>query len=132
VASGKPAFFGTINQVAMALLAILFIQSIFSFIRVYTFSIVTEKGMAAVRQAVYEKVVWLPMTFFDSRRVGEVMSRITADTGTLQDTFSFTLAELLRQVLTLLFGIGIIFYLAPTLTAFMLITIPVLVIAALV
>lgn len=132
VASGKPKYFGTINQVAVALLLILFVQSIFSFIRVYTFSIVTEKGMAGVRHALYNKIVWLPMTFFDSRRVGELMSRLTSDVGTLQDTFSFTLAELLRQVLTLIFGIGIIFYLAPSLTAFMLIIIPVLVISALI
>ncbi|MEX2235663.1 MAG: ABC transporter transmembrane domain-containing protein [Cyclobacteriaceae bacterium] len=132
VASGKPQYFGTLNQVAIALLLILFVQSIFSFVRVYTFTIVSEKGMADVRQAVYQKIIWLPMTFFDSRRVGELMSRITADVGTLQDTFSFILAELLRQVITLVFGIGIIFYLAPTLTGFMLITIPVLIITALV
>jgi ABC-type multidrug transport system fused ATPase/permease subunit len=132
VASGKGRFFSDLNHVAMALLGILFMQSIFSFIRVYTFSIVSEKGMADVRKAVYEKIIWLPMSFFDSRRVGELMSRITADVGTLQDTFSLTLAELLRQLLTLIFGIGIIFYLAPTLTGFMLLTFPVLVIAALV
>ncbi|HET9487415.1 MAG TPA: ABC transporter transmembrane domain-containing protein [Chryseosolibacter sp.] len=132
VASGKPAYFETIDQVAIALLLILFVQGIFSFIRVYTFSIVSEKGMADVRQAVYGKVIWLPMTFFDERRVGELMSRITSDVGTLQDTFSFILAELFRQVLTLIFGVAIIFYLAPTLTGFMLITIPVLVITALV
>jgi ATP-binding cassette subfamily B protein len=132
VATGKGKYFSNINTVALGLLLILFIQSIFSFIRVYTFSIVSERGMADIRKAVYEKIVWLPMTFFDSRRVGELMSRITADVGTLQDTFSFTLAELLRQVLTLLFGIGIIFYLAPKLTGFMLLTFPVLVISALV
>ena len=132
VASGKPRYFGSINQVAFALFLILFVQSIFSFIRVYTFSIVSEKGMGDVRQAVYRKIIWLPMEFFDSRRVGEVMSRITSDVGTLQDTFSFILAELLRQIITLVFGIGIIFYLAPTLTGFMLITIPVLVISALI
>ena len=132
VASGNPRYFSTIGQVAIALILVLFVQSIFSFIRVYTFAIVSEKGMGAVREAVYRKVIWLPMHFFDSRRVGEVMSRITADTGTLQETFSLVLAELLRQVLTLIFGIAIIFYLAPTLTAFMLITIPVLVLTALV
>ncbi|MEX1240151.1 MAG: ABC transporter transmembrane domain-containing protein [Cyclobacteriaceae bacterium] len=132
VASGKPAYFETLDQVAIALLLILFVQSIFSYIRVYTFSIVSERGMADIRKAVYKRVIWLPMTFFDNRRVGEVMSRITADVGTLQDTFSFILAEFVRQVLTLVFGIGIIFYLAPTLTAFMLLTIPVLVITALI
>ena len=132
VASGKPRYFDSINQVAAALILILFVQSIFSFVRVYTFSLVSERGMADVRQAVYRKVIWLPMAFFDSRRVGEVMSRLTSDVSTLQDTFSFVLAELLRQVLTLVFGIAIIFYLAPTLTAFMLVIIPILVVSALV
>jgi ATP-binding cassette, subfamily B, bacterial len=132
VASGKPKYFSSINDVALALIIILFIQSIFSFLRVYTFSIVSERGMADLRTSVYRKIIWLPMTFYDSRRVGELMSRITSDVGTLQDTFSFTLAELLRQVLTLTFGVGIIFYLAPTLTAFMLLTFPVLVISALI
>jgi ATP-binding cassette subfamily B protein len=132
VAQGKPKYFQSINEVVVALLLILFAQSIFSFIRVYTFSIVSERGMADVRKSVYQKIIWLPMSFFDSRRVGELMSRMTSDIGTLQDTFSLTLAELLRQTLTLIFGIGIIFYLAPTLTGFMLLTFPVLVIAALI
>lgn len=131
VASGKPHYFTSIDQVAIALLLILFVQSVFSFIRVYTFAIVSEKGMANIRSTVYRKVIWLPMSFFDSHRVGDVMSRLTSDVSTLQDTFSFVLAEFLRQVLTLTFGIAIIFYLAPTLTAFMLITIPVLVLSAL-
>lgn len=132
VAKGEGKYFTSINQVALVLLGILFIQGIFSFIRVYTFSIVSERGMADVRKTVYQKIIWLPMTFFDNRRVGELMSRITSDVSTLQDTFSFTLAELLRQLVTLIFGIGIIFYLAPTLTGFMLLTFPVLVIAAIV
>src|SRR6187455_632177 len=42
VASGKGNYFSSINEVALALILILFIQSIFSFIRVYTFSIVVE------------------------------------------------------------------------------------------
>jgi ATP-binding cassette, subfamily B, bacterial len=132
VAKGEGKYFSSVNQVALVLLGILFIQGIFSFIRVYTFSIVSERGMADVRRSVYQKIIWLPMTFFDNRRVGELMSRITADVSTLQDTFSFTLAELLRQLTTLIFGIGIIFYLAPTLTGFMLLTFPVLVISALI
>ncbi len=131
VATGKPRYFDSINQVAIALILILFIQSLFSFIRVYTFSIVSERGMADIRTNVYKKVIWLPMNFFDSHRVGDIMSRLTSDVSTLQDTFSFVLAELLRQVLTLIFGIAIIFYLAPTLTGFMLVTIPVLVLSAL-
>lgn len=132
IASGTPSYFSTINQAGLALLAVLFLQSIFSFVRVYTFSIVSEKGMADVRKSIYQKIIWLPLTFFDSRKVGELMSRITADVSMLQDTFSFTLAELLRQVITLTIGTVIIFYLAPSLAGFMLLTFPLLVISALI
>lgn len=132
IAAGKPKFFQTINQAALALFLILFVQAIFSFIRVYTFSIVIERGIASLRKKLYQKIISLPLTFFDSARTGDLMSRITSDISILQETFSFTLAELLRQFLTLLCGIVIIFYLAPSLTGFMLLTFPVLVISAMI
>lgn len=132
VAQGKQVpVFSSINQIALALLGILLIQSIFSFIRVYTFTVVSEKALADLRHDIYQKIIWLPMSFFDSRRTGELISRITADVSTLQDTFTFTLAELLRQILVLLIGVPLIFILTPKLTMFMLLTFPVLVLAAL-
>jgi ATP-binding cassette, subfamily B, bacterial len=132
VASGTPKYFDSIGQVAGVLILVLLVQAVFSFIRVYTFNVVTEHGIEDIRKAVYKKVIWSPMTFFDSRRVGELMSRLTADVGTLQSLFSFVLAELLRQLTTLIFGIAIMIYIAPKLSVFMLATFPVLVIAALV
>jgi ABC-type multidrug transport system fused ATPase/permease subunit len=133
VASGKEVpYFSTTDQIALALIAILFIQGIFSFTRVYTFSVVSERSLADLRKAVYKKIIWLPLRFFDSRRIGELMSRITSDVGTLSEMFSFTLAELLRQLLTLILGIVVIFFLAPKLTGFMLLTFPILVVLALI
>ncbi len=132
VAQGKQIpIFSSINQIALALLGILLIQSIFSFTRVYTFTVVSEKALADLRHDVYQKIIWLPMPFFDSRRIGELISRITADVGTLQDTFTFILAELLRQILVLVIGVPLIFILTPKLTTFMLLTFPVLIFAAL-
>ncbi len=130
-AQGRSTFFlTTINQIALALLAVLFVQAIFSFIRVMTFSVVSEKSLADLRHKLYEKIIWLPQTFYDRHRVGELVSRLTSDVGTLSDTFSWSLAELLRQALTLLIGIPLIFILTPQLTTFMLLTFPVLVLAA--
>lgn len=132
IASGKPHYFDSLNTAALVLIAILFVQGIFSFIRVYTFSYVSERGLADLRQSVYNKIIWQPLSFFDKNRVGELMSRMTSDISTLQDTFSFTLAELFRQVITLVAGIVLLLYLAPALTGFMLLTFPILVISALV
>lgn len=133
VASGKRDFIlDSVDKIAIALMAVLAVQSGFSFLRVYTFTIVTERALADLRQAVYEKIIWLPMSFFDSRRVGELLSRITSDVGTLQDTFTTTLAELIRQILVLIIGVSVIFALTPKLTFFMMLTFPVLIIGALV
>jgi ATP-binding cassette, subfamily B, bacterial len=132
IAAGTPKYFSTLTQGTVALLVVLFFQSIFSFVRVYTFSLVSERGIADLRKQLYTKLIWLPLTFFDSRRVGELMSRVTSDVSTLQDTFSFTLAEAMRQIFTLVFGTAFLFYLTPELTVFMLLTFPVIVISAII
>jgi ABC-type multidrug transport system fused ATPase/permease subunit len=132
VASGKEVpYMNSINTIALVLIGILVVQSIFSFLRVYTFAIVSERSLADVRNTVYKKIIWLPITFFDNRRVGELTSRITSDVAILQDTFTTTFAELIRQVLTLTIGIGVIFYFAPKLTLFMLLTFPAIILLAL-
>jgi ATP-binding cassette, subfamily B, bacterial len=132
VAQGKSDFLlTTINQIGLALIAILLIQGAFSFLRVYTFTTVSERTLADLRQQIYSRIIWLPISFFDQRRVGELISRITSDVSTLHYTFTFTLAELLRQLLVLLIGVPMIFILFPHLTVFMLLTFPVLIVAAL-
>jgi ATP-binding cassette, subfamily B, bacterial len=133
IASGKGNdYFNSINQVALVLVSILFIQAIFSFIRVYTFAITSEKSIADIRQGLYKKLIWSSMSFYDNSRVGELLSRITSDVGQLQSLFTTTLAEFLRQILTLILGVLVISILAPKLTVFMLLTFPILVVLALV
>jgi ABC-type multidrug transport system fused ATPase/permease subunit len=132
IASGKPKYFESIKAVAIVLFLILILQGIFSFVRVYTFSIVTEKGLTNVRKSLFQKMMWLPITFYDKRRVGELMSRITADVSTLHETFSFTLAEFFRQIITVIAGTVVLFIMTPRLTTFMLLTFPLLIIVAMI
>ena len=131
-ASWESWIINDINTIAFILLGILLVQSIFSFFRVWLFAKVSERSMRDIRVALYGRMVRLPMTFFDKRRTGELISRITSDVTLLQDTFSITLAELLRQLITLVAGIIFLFFTTPKLTLFMLATIPVLVIIAMV
>ncbi|GAA0879224.1 ABC transporter transmembrane domain-containing protein [Algoriphagus jejuensis] len=131
-AQGTSWIVNDVNSIAWILVGILAVQSIFSFFRVWLFALVSERSMRDIRLALYSKLVRLPMTFFDKRRTGELISRITADVSQLQDTFSTTLAELFRQVVTLVAGIGFLLYNTPKLTVFMLGTFPVLVLIAMV
>lgn len=131
-ASGESWLVDDINGIAFILLGILLVQSIFSFFRVWLFAKVSERSMRDIRISLYSQLVQLPMTFFDKRRTGELISRITADVSMLQDTFSVTLAELFRQIITLLAGVAFLMVTTPKLTLFMLATFPVLVIIAMV
>ncbi|MFM1836895.1 MAG: hypothetical protein RJA04_1583, partial [Bacteroidota bacterium] len=130
VIEGKSTYH--INEVTLFFFAVLIVQAILSFIRIYTFAQVSEKAMRDVRQSLYAKIITMPIFHFEKRRVGELMSRITSDITQLQDVLSITLAEFFRQVFTLVGGIALITYLSWKLTLFMLATFPVLVIAAIV
>ncbi len=128
VIQGKSAY--TLNQVTLFFVGVLVAQAIFSFFRIYFFSQVSERAMADVRRSTYSKIITLPIPFFEQRRVGELTSRISADVSQLQDVLTLTVAELFRQVATLVIGTAIIFYVSWKLTLFMLATFPVIIVAA--
>ncbi len=129
-AQGSSWIVNDVNSIALILIGILAVQSVFSFFRVWLFALVSERSMRDIRQQLYSRLVRLPMTFFDKRRTGELISRITADVSQLQDTFSTTLAELFRQIVTLVAGIGFLLFNTPKLTVFMLGTFPILILIA--
>jgi ABC-type multidrug transport system fused ATPase/permease subunit len=131
VSEGETVFKQLRNQFLYAALILLAIQGIFSYIRVYTFTYVTEKGMGNVRRDLYNKIMRSNIEFFDKTRVGELMSRITSDVVTLQDTFSINLAELIRQIITLLVGTILLFIISWKLSLTMLLALPIFVFLAL-
>ena len=74
------------------------LQTLFSFMRVYLLSRAGTNASADLRKSLYAKLIALPMGFFSTQRVGDLSSRIGSDTGQIQDTVSFILAEFCRQV----------------------------------
>jgi ABC transporter fused permease/ATP-binding protein len=120
------------NMIAFAMLGLLVFQMVFSFGRVYFFTYAGENALADLRKEVYNRMIQLPMEFFSKRRVGELSSRLSADLSQIQDAMTLMLAEVLRGVLTLVIGIGLIFYISPKLTLVMISVIPVIIIIAVV
>ena len=119
-----------INKVALGLFLVTVLQGIFSFGRIWFFTQVSEFTVRDIRQALYAKFVQLPIPFFEQNRIGAITSRITSDVGQIQDSFSLTLAELFRQVFTLVGGIAFIMVVSWKLSLFMLLTFPPIVLAA--
>jgi ABC-type multidrug transport system fused ATPase/permease subunit len=114
----------TVNEIALMLVVVLLVQSVFSYFRIVLFVNVTEKTLAFLRQDTYSHLIKLPLKFFDQRRVGELNSRISADIILLQETLTTTLAEFIRQIIIIIGGIVLLTITSPKLTLFMLAVLP--------
>jgi ABC-type multidrug transport system fused ATPase/permease subunit len=118
------------NNVALLLLGILFLQSFFSFFRIFLFVNFTENTLANLRFALYANLIKLPMNFFTQKRVGELNSRISSDIAQIQDTLTTTIAEFLRQFILIIGGVILLASESIKLTLMMLAIVPLVAVAA--
>jgi len=116
---------GAINNVTILLISIFLVIAIMSFLRIYLFGIVTQKSLALLRVTTYKHLISSPMRFFSSKRVGELSSRITNDIALLEETFSTTIAEIIRQAITIPVALFFLLFISYRLTIFMIAVIPV-------
>tara|TARA_R110000868_G_scaffold243512_3_gene499518 strand:+ start:7808 stop:9595 length:1788 start_codon:yes stop_codon:yes gene_type:complete len=118
------------NSIALFLIGILFMQSIFSFFRLSLFVNFTEHTLANLRLSLYSNLVKLPMSFFSQKRVGELNSRISSDITQIQDTLTSTIAEFLRQFILIIGGVALLATESFKLTLLMLSVVPLVAVAA--
>lgn len=121
-----------LNTTLLLIFVQLTLQTIFSFMRVYLLTEVGERSLADMRKDVYARLLSMPMAYFTEKRVGELSSRISSDLSQIQDAISFTLAEFLRGIFTLVIGLVFIFWISTKLALVMLAVVPVIAILAVV
>ncbi len=98
--------------------------------RVFLLTKAGVNATADLRKDLYSNIISLPMSFFSSQRVGDLSSRLSADTGQIQDVVSVVLAEFLRGVLTLVIGVSLIFVISWKLALIMLSVVPLIALSA--
>lgn len=122
----------TVNNLTLYLVGVFLAIAILSFFRIYLFGVVTHKALALLRTSTYRQLISSPMSFFSQKRVGELSSRITADISLLQETFTTTIAEFTRQMITIPVGLFFLVTISFRLTLFMIAVIPVVAIIGIV
>jgi len=118
------------SRITIALIIALMLQTLFTFIRSYLFTLVGEKLLSDIRKDVYARMIMMSMNFFSQRRVGELSSRLNSDLSQIQNSITYLFAELIRGVLTILIGIALILFISVKLTLAMLAIVPLLAITA--
>ncbi len=119
-ANGEGTYDLDLEQLGVALLVLIAVQGVASYARVMLFAKVSEFGIADVRKALYNKVITLPVVFFEKSNVGELISRLSGDVEKLYNTFSVTLAEFVRQIIILVAGVILLGVSTPRLALLML------------
>ncbi|MAR68502.1 MAG: multidrug ABC transporter ATP-binding protein [Crocinitomicaceae bacterium] len=121
-----------INALFIVLMILFSIQAIFGFLRIYISSIVSESAIRDIRKDAFSKLISMPVQFYDANAVGELQSRVSSDISQLSETFTYTIAEFLRQCLTILAGIVLIAFISPKLSLIMLSIVPFIAVSAVV
>lgn len=119
-----------INIVALLLLFLFLTQSIFSYFRIILFTRVTENTLRDIRMDAMDRLLHMPMDFFNNHKVGELTSRLSSDITLIQDTLRTTIAEFFRQIIIIIGSIVFIAMISWKLSLIMLATVPVMAVVA--
>lgn len=119
-----------INSIVILLFSLFGIQAIFSYFRVVIFTNVTENALRDLRKSAFERLIYMPMDFFNQNKVGELSSRISTDIVQIQETLRTTIAEFFRQIVTIGGSVVLLIFISWKLALIMVATVPVMALIA--
>ncbi|HCW52135.1 MAG TPA: multidrug ABC transporter ATP-binding protein [Clostridium sp.] len=101
--------FYNIRNILTRLISIYFISMIFSFLQGYIMSGISQKLTYELRKEMAEKINRMPMNYFDTRTHGEVLSRITNDIDTLNQSLNQSMTQIITSISTII-GITVMMF----------------------
>lgn len=119
-----------LDRTVLILIGVFALQAFFSAVQSYLLSRVGEGVVADLRRTVYRHLLTLSPRFFETRKTGEITSRLTSDISTVQGVVSSALVQIFSQTLTLVGTVIILFVTNWRLSLLMLSIVPVVVLAA--
>ena len=118
-----------LNPLIILLGGIFVARSALTYARAYLLAWLGQRVVADVRLMTYRHLQQLTVGFYERRQTGQLMSRLTHDTGHIQDFVADYLQEIVIQSFTLIIITVILFWLDPMLAALTLIPIPLIVLS---
>jgi ATP-binding cassette subfamily B protein len=116
--------FGYVGQVVVILIALYVISSIFSYLQQYIMAGVAQKTVYDMRKEVNAKLARLPLSFYDARTHGEILSRFTNDMDNIAGTLQQSLTQLITSAITILGVVVMMLTISPLLTLITIIVLP--------
>lgn len=116
-----------IDQYFGMLIVVALVLAMASASRFYFVTWIGERVVADLRDAVFRKLTDLSMSFYEVTPVGEVLSRLTADTTQIKEAFGSTASVALRNVVLLFGAIAMMVVTSLKLSGLVLLTLPIII-----
>ena len=122
--SGDDEMKGLVLVIGLVLILFL-LKNLFNYLAMYFITFLRNGVLKDIRNKMYSKITELPISYYSEKRKGDVIARITSDVLEIQHSFLSVLELLVRDPLTILFTIIVMFLISIKLTLFVFIFIPV-------
>jgi subfamily B ATP-binding cassette protein MsbA len=111
--------------ICLVCVVLFFFKNLFRFLASYELAFLTNGIVRDLRNQLYRKIVRLPISYFSEKRKGDIISRMTADVEAVQVSFLSSLETVIREPLTILITLIMMFSMSAQLTLFVFIMLPV-------
>lgn len=91
-----------LNWIAFGILVLFFLRGVFSYLQGYLMSYIANRVIIDIRNEVYARVQRLSLRFFDARKTGSLMSRLTNDIGALQNAIVNDFVNIVKESVILI------------------------------
>ncbi len=123
---------GGLDQLIVMLIGLFCVQAVGGFVQTYLLGVVGERVVAQLRGELFGRLITLSLDFHASRRVGELISRLSNDVTLVRTMLTQTVTSLLSSIIGLVGSVVILFTLSPTLLLVVLLLAPALIAVAIV
>jgi len=124
VVPGQGVDFAAVGRTLLLALSLYLVAALLIWLQARLLVVAVQRTMVALRSDVEDKVHRMPLSYFDSRQRGEVLSRVTNDVDNIQTSLSMTISQLMTSVLTVFAVLVMMLTISPLLTLLTVITVP--------
>lgn len=124
VVPGRGVDFGAVGRTLALALVIYLVAAALFWVQARLLNLTIQRTMRTLRSDVEDKVHRLPLSFFDTRQRGELLSRVTNDVDNVQTSISMTISQLLSAVLTVVAVVAMMASISALLAGITLLTVP--------
>lgn len=117
--------FTYIGKILLFCLGLYVLSVAFSFVQGFIMTGITQKVCYRMRREVSEKINRMPMSYFESRTYGEVLSRITNDIDTMGNGLNQSITQLITSVSTVIGVIVMMLTISPLMTLISVLILPI-------